>query len=80
MTIRILAFGICKDIIGGSTGTITVPDACNVTLLKATLTERYPALAGVKALSIAIDGSYATDATIIHHASEIALIPPVSGG
>ena len=80
MVIRLLAFGICRDIIGGSTGTVTVPENCSVSMLLAELKKQHPRLQELRSLAVAIDGAYATDATIISPTSEVALIPPVSGG
>jgi molybdopterin synthase sulfur carrier subunit len=42
--------------------------------------ERFPALAALRSLAVAVNGQYADAATSIQPGDEVALIPPVSGG
>lgn len=76
-TIR--AFGITKDIIGQRQMVIETAQQ-TVGGLKAILVEKYPSLAGLKSLVVAVNNQYADDADILKSEDEIALIPPVSGG
>ena len=80
MTVNILAFGIARDIVGGSSLRIEVGDAATVGELKAVLEERYPALRQLASLLIAQDAEFASPADPLRQGSELALIPPVSGG
>ncbi len=80
-TIRLLAFGITRDFLGGR-HLLHWPLAPNtpVAELRTRLLAAYPALSGLPSLAIAINGEYALDEDIIQPNDEVALIPPVSGG
>lgn len=75
----VLAFGIAKDILGGRQCEIELPDN-TVAALRTALLGRYPALAGLRSLMIAVNSEYAEDGVLLEERDEIALIPPVSGG
>lgn len=79
MKYTVKAFGIAKDIVGGKEIVIEQP-LQTVAMLRAALVSKYPQLAGLKSLMIAINNSYAEDADPVSSSDEIALIPPVSGG
>ena len=79
MKYTVKAFGIAKDIVGGQE--IVIDEAIQtVAVLRATLISKYPQLAGLKSLMIAVNNTYAEDGDPISSSDEIALIPPVSGG
>lgn len=76
---KLKAFGITKEIIGNREvefdgGIQTVAE------LREALKNRYPELATLKSLMIAINNEYAGDDQLVREDDEIALIPPVSGG
>lgn len=75
---RILLFGIAKDIAGAPV--ITAEGVDTVAGLKTWLYERYPRLLQLKSLLIAVNKVYATDENEINPDDEVAVIPPVSGG
>lgn len=75
----IKSFGITKDIVGARE-TIVNLEGETVGSLRAVLKRRYPALAGIRSLMIAVNNHYAEDDQTIEESDEIALIPPVSGG
>jgi molybdopterin synthase sulfur carrier subunit len=79
---RILFFGIAKDIVGKATlefqNEIQFP--IQVGALKAELIKKFPALGELSSLAIALNSHYATDDMSVSAQDEIALIPPVSGG
>ena len=75
----IKAFGITKDILG-SRETVLDLDGKTVGSLRNSLKSRYPSLAGIRSLMIAVNNAYADDDLPIGESDEIALIPPVSGG
>lgn len=79
MTINILAFGIAKEILGGSHVGLSVDDTLTVESLKDVLAQRYPELKKLSSFMIALNGEYAS-AGIIRSGDEVAIIPPVSGG
>lgn len=79
MKLNVLLFGVTKDIIGGSTTSVTLEDS-SVLGLKSKLFDDYPKLKGLNSLLIAVNNEYADDDLIIKSSDEVAIIPPVSGG
>ncbi|PWG79472.1 molybdopterin converting factor subunit 1 [Pararcticibacter amylolyticus] len=78
---KILLFGIAREIAGQQRLEVP-PDEQPETVadLRAWVNKRYGALAGLKSFAIAVDNEYAEDHVKLYPSSEIALIPPVSGG
>ncbi len=80
---KILLFGITRDLIGQEALEIREPDAASlhtVEALKRHLLDQYPALDQVSSLAIAVNSDYAQGNDPVSPSDEIALIPPVSGG
>lgn len=78
---EILLFGITRDITGKSKLTVSPgQQPTTVGQLKNWLGNQYPAIKGLSSLAVAVDNEYADDNQSITSDSEIALIPPVSGG
>jgi molybdopterin converting factor small subunit len=75
--IRVLAFGILAEKM--NTGEITVPAVHTVSDLQKKIEELYPLVSGIR-YSIAVDRKLANADTNISSDSEIALLPPFSGG
>lgn len=80
MQIEILAFGIAKDIIRGSTLALAVERGTTVAALKEELCRRFPGFERLASLRVAVNGEYAADTQTLNERDEIVLIPPVSGG
>jgi len=80
MKLNILAFGITKDIVGGASIDIDIPEGWSVAELKTHLSKHYPAMQELTSLLIAVNEEYGDDTQILKEKDEIALIPPVSGG
>jgi molybdopterin converting factor small subunit len=81
MRLTIHLFAATRQRIGQSTISIEVPDGSDVACLREAISSTYPELAPLLASSrIAIDSEYAGDDRVISLDSDIALIPPVSGG
>jgi molybdopterin converting factor subunit 1 len=80
MVVKLLAFGIVRDVVGGSTSGVEVPNTCTVGNLTEILIELYPALSSLSSFTIAVNGEYALPDTLIKSGDEVAIIPPVSGG
>jgi molybdopterin converting factor subunit 1 len=80
MNIKILAFGIAKDIFGGSTIDIELDENATTKQLKTQLEAAYPRLKQLASYMVAVNNEYADDAGLITERDEIAIIPPVSGG
>jgi molybdopterin synthase sulfur carrier subunit len=79
LNVKVKAFGITKDILGGKESVVEI-DGVTVGDLRRSLTARHPELAGLRSLFIAVNHNYAEDHQPLTDADEIALIPPVSGG
>ena len=78
---EILLFGITKDIVGRPI--LTIPESEQLTTvaeLKKWLSAEYAAIGKLSSLAVAVDSEYADDNMVIDSRSEVALIPPVSGG
>ena len=75
---KVLLFGIAREITGATE--LEIPAQKTVHELKTWLGKQYPQLGALKSIAIAIDREYANDDQVLPGDSEIALIPPVSGG
>ncbi|MDR2231148.1 molybdopterin synthase sulfur carrier subunit [Elizabethkingia ursingii] len=80
MKLKILAFGITKDILGGAEKEIELTDEITVKDLKTKLESEFAELKRLKSYFIAVDDEYAEDDQVIISTNEVAIIPPVSGG
>jgi molybdopterin converting factor subunit 1 len=80
MKISLLSFGIAKDITGQRFLDVEVPDDGTVAALRAMLVARFPRLADLAAVRLAVNGEYAEEGLALKENDEVALIPPVSGG
>lgn len=76
---RVLLFGIMKDIAAGAT--LTVPASlADVGALRSWLLQQYPAMKNLRSVMIAVNRAYAADTQPLAAGDEIAIIPPLSGG
>ena len=78
--VEIMAFGIARDILGGTTIKIKVKKGVTVNELQKVILKNYPRFTNLASLKIAINQSYASGEEIISEKDEIVLIPPVCGG
>lgn len=79
MNLRIKAFGISKEMVGGKE-IIFHTTAQTVADLRKELYGKFPTLLNLNALFIAVNNRYSEDELLLKETDEIALIPPVSGG
>lgn len=85
MKIRIRLFAVAREAAGAEYLDLELPEADDaaptVAELRHAFLARLPSLQyAAKQLMFAVDGEYATDATRLSAAGEVACIPPVSGG
>ena len=81
MRVRVKLFAAARDLACCDTTTVEVPDSATIAEVRAALLATTPALANIVPHALwAVDTEYATDNTSVTEESEIALIPPVSGG
>ena len=85
MIVRVRLFAVAREAAGAEFVDVELP-ASDVTPptvadLRRAFLAKLPALQyAAKQLMFAVDGDYATDATRVTAASDVACIPPVSGG
>lgn len=80
MTIKLLAFGIARDILGGSERMVELEDVHNIAQLKDYLCDQYAEFSQLRSFSMAVNEEYRDDDFAISHGDEVVVIPPVSGG
>ncbi|NVO30633.1 molybdopterin converting factor subunit 1 [Hymenobacter lapidiphilus] len=80
MRLNIALFGVAREIVGQPTLEIETAAGQSARGLLSELHARYPALAALSSLAVAVNNEYAADDAPLHERDEIALIPPVSGG
>ena len=77
---EVLAFGITKNIFGGSSINIEVNNTLNVEGLKLVLEEKFRELKSLASYMVAVNNEYAMPKDSVQSNDEVAIIPPVSGG
>ncbi len=82
MEVNVMLFAHARELAGGASVRVTIPERATVRELRQTLVDRLPAAAELLRRSMfAIDAEYVgDDAVVPAGAPEIACIPPVSGG
>ena len=81
MKIKVVLFASARDILGEREIEVELPDTTTVGDLKQVLMSQFPQVADLVLRSaISVDHEFANDALPLQPGSEIALIPPVSGG
>ena len=81
MKINVKLFAAARQNCGCEDVTVELDDAATVGDLRISLETRYPALGTILPVSmVALNHDYARDDEPIGAGTEVALIPPVSGG
>ena len=81
MRVCVKLFAIARELMGRDEVALELPDRATAADVRQALVHAAPALDRVLPHSLlAVDAQYADDATPIAEYSEVALIPPVSGG
>lgn len=80
MKIKVLGFGIVREIFGNQSIEIDVYEGLTVSGLREVLESEFPKMKSLKSYMIALDEEYADEDQEISNLHEIAVIPPVSGG
>jgi molybdopterin converting factor subunit 1 len=81
MTVRVLYFASLKDYAGAAEETIEIPETADVAALWAELQRQHPSLLSIAFRPLAAcDLSYASWDRSLRGVSEVAFLPPVSGG
>jgi len=80
MDVKVVAYGIAKDIINGRELTMLVDDNSSIGDLKLQLLTLYPAFIDLASLSFAVEEEYQDDDYLLKNDQTVVIIPPVSGG
>src|SRR5438309_1003656 len=81
MRVTMLYFAAARERAGASSETLELPDGATAGQALALACEKHPALQAVAGkLRIAVDQDFAQPDRKLRDGSEVALIPPVSGG
>jgi molybdopterin synthase catalytic subunit len=81
MKIKILFFGILKELIGRADETLDLADGARVRDVLAHYSKEFERLKSlVPSLAIAVNQEYAALDRTLHDGDEVGLLPPVSGG
>ncbi|MGD1078549.1 MAG: molybdenum cofactor biosynthesis protein MoaE [Candidatus Sulfotelmatobacter sp.] len=81
MRVRVLFFGILKEMVGKSVELIDLPEGASVRDVLARYESQIPRLTeSLPSLALAVNQQYAGADTLLRANDEVALLPPVSGG
>lgn len=81
MRVRVLFFGMLKDIVGRPADAIELPEGASVRDVLKKYESQIPRLKeSLPSLALAVNQQYAGPDTILKSDDEVALLPPVSGG
>jgi molybdopterin synthase catalytic subunit/molybdopterin converting factor small subunit len=81
MRVRVLVFGVLKDLISQPSGELDLPDGATVAVLLDHYRHRAPGNGSLwSSLAVAVNREYVTAAHPLSDDDEVALLPPVSGG
>ena len=81
MQVRVLFFGVLKDLAGKASDSISLPENATLGDVLSHYEEVIPRLKDTAAsLAMSVNQEYAGPATKLRPGDEVALLPPVSGG
>lgn len=80
MDIRLLAFGIARDILRERNLTWHLSSGSTVGDLKRELRDQFADFDKLRSLRCAVNTDYVDDTHVLQENDEVVLIPPVSGG
>lgn len=81
MQVRVLYFGILKDVVGRSSSEINVPEGLSVAELVGLHAREQGGSAELwSSIAVAVNQQYAKPGDVLRDGDEVALLPPVSGG
>lgn len=81
MIVHVRLFARARDLGGSDCVTVELPDNATVAGLRRQIAVDYPALAGLLERSaLAVESEFAADSLVLSNDTEVALLPPVSGG
>ena len=80
MEVKLVAFGIAKEILKASSLHFSLQGEQSIGGLKMALIDAFPDFEKLKSLRFAVNKDYQEDSYAIQPNDEVVIIPPVSGG
>lgn len=81
MKIRVLFFGVLKDMLGQASHSLDLPEGARVADVLAHYVQKAPQLEGMLgALALSVNQEYSGAERVLAAGDEVGLLPPVSGG
>ncbi len=81
MQVRVLFFGVLKDLVGRSSDELTLPDQAKAGDVIEHYSSRISPLKGMLgSIAVSVNQEYAKPEATLKSGDEVALLPPVSGG
>src|SRR5258706_16156662 len=81
MRVRVLFFGMLKDLMGRSSDELSLPAGSTVADLLARYEQAVPRLHDYsRAIALSVNQQYAAPTAALHDNDEVGMLPPVSGG
>jgi molybdopterin synthase catalytic subunit/molybdopterin converting factor small subunit len=81
MLVRVLLFGVLRDVVCSGSDTVELPTDATVSMLLDHYSRLVPGRSGIwSALAVAVNEQYANSGHVLREGDEVALLPPVSGG
>lgn len=81
MQIRVLFFGVLKELVGRSSETLELPEGARVEAVLRHYSQQAPRLAAMlPSLALSVNQEYSRENPVLRAGDEVALLPPVSGG
>jgi molybdopterin synthase catalytic subunit/molybdopterin converting factor small subunit len=77
--VRVLAFGVMKDVLGPNPSSIQLHEGATVTDLLSAVASSHPS-AILQGIAVSVNAEYANRSQILHDGDQVGLLPPVSGG
>ena len=80
MKVKLVAYGIARDILNGSEQDFKLKSPASISDLKHQLMTKFPAFKALRSLRFAVNEDYQMDTYQLQEDDEVVIIPPVSGG
>ncbi|MGH9520906.1 MAG: molybdenum cofactor biosynthesis protein [Terriglobales bacterium] len=81
MQVRVLFFGILKDVLGRDADALSLSEGATVRDLVAHFAAQSPRLQDhLRSIAVSVNQEFATATAPLHDGDEVGLLPPVSGG
>ena len=81
MRVRVRLFAVAKELTGCEVISVDVPAIATLVDVQHAVAAAYPVLNRILSHAMwAVDAEYANHSAVVNEQSDIALIPPVSGG